>query len=105
MIVAKTFEYFTVDINSENGYANLRTLEFQGATKTNKPRYEEGTLVFCRVLKVDKFGKTELTCIHPNDKKSFNSGETVYKDLKGGYVKDFPIGFCLSLLSRKKTSG
>lgn len=99
MVVAKTFEYFTVDINAETGFANLRTLEFQGATKTNKPRFDEGTLIFCRVLKVDKFSKTELTCIHPSDKKSFNTGEAIFRDLKGGLVRDFPIGFCRSLLS------
>ncbi len=49
--------------------------------------------------------KTELTCINPTDKKSFNSGETYFKDLKGGLVKDFPIGFCRSLLSTKKEPG
>jgi exosome complex component RRP40 len=50
VIVQKTFEFFNVDINSEFGQANLKTLEFQGATKTNKPRFEEGSLIFCRVL-------------------------------------------------------
>ena len=28
VIVQKTYEYFTVDINSEFGHANLKTLEF-----------------------------------------------------------------------------
>ena len=74
-------------------------MEFQGATKTNKPKYEEGTLIFCRVLKVDKFAsKVELTCIDPFQKKAWNSGEATYRDLQGGLVKDFPIGFCRSLV-------
>jgi exosome complex component RRP40 len=105
VIVQKTFEFFTVDINSEFGHANLRTLEFQGATKTNKPRFDEGTLIFCRVLKVDKLSRVELTCIHPGDKKSWNSGEATYRELKGGFLKDFPIGFCRSLLAKEVTPG
>jgi hypothetical protein len=28
VVVQKTFEYFTVDINSEMGHANLKSLEF-----------------------------------------------------------------------------
>ena len=100
----KTFDFFTVDINSEFGHANLKTLEFQGATKTNKPRFEEGTLLFCRVLKVDKFSKVELTCIHPGDKKSWHSGEATFRELKNGLVKDFPIAFCRSLTSKDATT-
>ena len=50
-------EFFTVDINSA-GYALLNTLEFQGATRRDKPKYEEGTLVYARVLQADKLGKT-----------------------------------------------
>jgi hypothetical protein len=63
VVVAKNFENFTIDINCEYGHANLNTMEFQGATKTNKPKYEEGTLVICRVLKVEKFASkiVELT--------------------------------------------
>jgi exosome complex component RRP40 len=82
VIIQKNFEFFNVDINSEYGPANLRTMEFQGATKTNKPKYEEGTLIFCRVLKIDKFAsKVELTCIDPFQKKAWNSGEATYRDL------------------------
>jgi len=62
-IVQKSFEQFTLGINAESGYANLKTLEFQNATKTNKPKFEEGTLILCRVLKVEKMAKVELTCI------------------------------------------
>ena len=94
-----------MDINSEYGHANLKTLEFQGATKTNKPRFEEGTLVFCRVFKVDKLSKVELTCIHPGDKKSWHSGEATFRELKGGLVRDFPIAFCRSLISKEQTPG
>jgi exosome complex RNA-binding protein Rrp4 len=52
-ILQRNFEFYVVDINSCLGNANLPTLAFQGATKTNKPNYAEGTLVFCRVTKAD----------------------------------------------------
>jgi exosome complex component RRP40 len=105
VVVAKNFENFTIDINCEYGHANLNTMEFQGATKTNKPKYEEGTLVICRVLKVEKFASkiVELTCIDPLQKKSWNSGEATYRDLKGGMVKDFPIDFCRDVMSKQST--
>ena len=54
VVVQKTFEQYLVDINSEGGPASLKSLEFQGATKTNKPNYPEGTLLMSRVLKADK---------------------------------------------------
>ena len=56
-VVQRNPEFFTVDINSA-GYALLNTLEFQGATRRDKPKYEEGTLVYARVLQADKLGKT-----------------------------------------------
>jgi len=88
-----------LDINSAFGPASLRTLEFQGATKTNKPNYPEGTLVLCRVLKADRhLPRTELTCIDPRDKKAWNSGEAQFRSLQGGLVKDLPVGFCRQLL-------
>jgi len=104
VIVQKTFEYFNVDINSEFGHANLKTLEFQGATKTNKPRFEEGTLIFCRVLKSDRLSKVELSCTHPGDKKSWHSGEATFREIKGGILRDFPIAFCRSLVAKDSTS-
>lgn len=39
-----------------------------------------------------------MTCIDLLDKKAWNSGEAAFRDLKGGMVKDFPIGFCRDLL-------
>jgi exosome complex component RRP40 len=102
-VVQRSFEAFLVDINGHTGNASLGSMEFQGATKTNKPNYAEGTLVMCRVRKVDKQSRVELTCIDPLDKKAWNSGEASYKDLQGGLVKDFPIAFCRELLSQAST--
>ena len=105
VVVAKTFDNFTIDANSEFGPANLSCLEFQGATKTNKPKYDEGTLIFCRVISVDKFASkiVELSCMDPLQKKSWNSGEATYRELKGGMVKDFPIQFCRAIMSKQRT--
>ncbi len=33
------------------------------------------------------------------DKKAWNSGEAYFGELKGGFARDFPIGFCGELLA------
>lgn len=100
VIVSKNFEQYTVDINSE-AFALLGTMEFNNATKQNKPNLEEGTLIYCRVVKVDKYAKTLLSCISPVHKQAWNSGEAFFGPLIGGFVKDFPISFCRNILSQK----
>ena len=93
-------EFFTVEINAD-ATAILPCLEHQNATKKDKPRYAEGTLVYCRVLAVDQYARTTLSCINPLDKKAWNSGEAFFQDLKGGMMKDYPIAYCRhSLLSQ-----
>jgi len=56
IVVQKNAEFFTVDINADC-YANLSTQEFQGATKRDKPRLEEGTLVYCKVNSCERMAK------------------------------------------------
>ena len=56
-IVMRNPEFYTVDINSET-YAILNQLEFQGATRRDKPNYQEGTLIYCRVVQADRLAKT-----------------------------------------------
>jgi exosome complex component RRP40 len=77
----------------------LSGIEFQSATRKDRPKLEEGVLIYCRILKASKYGKTTLSCISPINKKSWNSGEAFFKPLIGGFVKNFPIGFCRQLLS------
>ena len=89
----KNPEFFTLDISSA-ATALLNTLEFQGATRRDKPKYEEGTLVYCKVILADRLAKTQLSCISALDKKAWNTGEAFFGELKGGFCKDFPIGFC-----------
>ena len=56
IIISKNPEFFTVDIGAES-YACLNNLEFQNATRKEQPRYQDGTLIYCRVLSNDRFGK------------------------------------------------
>jgi exosome complex component RRP40 len=93
IIMSRNPEFYQVDIGAES-YAMLNTLEFQGATRKDKPNFHEGFLVYCRVLSSDKFGKVQLSCINPVDKKAWNTGEAFFHKLDGGLVKDIPITYC-----------
>lgn len=55
-VVMKNGEFYTLDIGAET-YAQLNTLEFQNATRKDKPNYPEGTLIYCRVMSAEKFAK------------------------------------------------
>jgi len=102
VIMTKNPEFFTVDIGSDS-YAFLNCLEFQNATRKEQPKYPDGTLIYCRVLSNDRFGRTQLSCINPLEKKAWNSGEAFFQSLKGGFVIDLPISFCrLQMLSAKQ---
>lgn len=77
VIVSRNPEFYQVDIGADS-YAQLNGLEFQNATRKDKPNYPEGTMIYCRVLSVEKFAKVQLTCINPIDKKAWNSGESFF---------------------------
>lgn len=99
--MTKNPEFFTVDIGADS-MACLNSLEFQNATRKEQPKYPDGTLIYCRVLSNDRFGKIQLSCINPLDKKAWNSGEAFFQKLDGGFVIDLPINFCRQqLLSAK----
>lgn len=70
IVTQKNPEFFTLDINGHST-AMLSSLEFLGATRRDKPKYEEGTLVFCKVILADRLAKTQLSCISALDKKSW----------------------------------
>lgn len=100
VVVQKNAEFFTLDINGD-AYGILSVLEHQGATLRDRPNYCDGALVYCRVLEASSssgLARTKLSCISPLCKKAWNSGEAFFGELKGGFVKDFPIGFCRELL-------
>jgi len=102
IITGKNPEFFTVDIGADS-MAQLAALQFQNATRKEQPRYPDGTLIYCRVLSNDRYGKTQLSCINPLEKKAWNSGEAFFQDLKGGLVKELPIFFCRQQLLSSKT--
>ena len=76
-VVTRNAEFFTVDIGADS-YACLNCLEFQNATRKEQPKYADGTTIYCRVLSNDRFGKIQLSCINPLEKKAWNSGEAFF---------------------------
>jgi hypothetical protein len=55
-----------------------------GATRRDKPNFQEGTLIFCRVLEADSssgLARIKLSCISPICKKAWNSGEAFFGEL------------------------
>lgn len=101
VVVQRNPEFFLLDINADS-HAVLSTLEFQGATKRDKPKFDEGHLIYCRVIEADGLASTKLSCISPLDKKAWNSGEAFFGKLDDGFVKDFPVSFCRGLLNRSE---
>ncbi len=67
-IKMKSADYYTVDIGAPLD-AILGALEFDGATKRNKPNIAQGSLVYCRVSEQSKYLGAKLSCIN----KGFNS--------------------------------
>ena len=66
--------------------AVLDALEFDGATKKNKPNLDINALVYCRVKAVDKFSRPVLSCMSPVHKKGWSTGESYFGPLKGGFL-------------------
>ena len=54
--------------------------------------------MYSKVILADRLAKTQLSCISALDKKAWNTGEAFFGELKGGFCKDFPIGFCSELI-------
>ena len=50
------------------------------------------------MILADRLAKCQLSCISATDKKAWNSGEAFFGELKGGFVRDFPLGFCRELI-------
>lgn len=77
-IKMKSADYYIVDIGAPLD-ATLGALEFDGATKKNKPNIAQGSLVYCRVTEYSKYLGAKLSC--------FNKGFNLKNDLgeiKGG---------------------
>ena len=80
IIKAKVGDNFVVDINGPvDGI--LGSLEFDGATKKNKPNLNQGDLVFTRITDFSKFIGAKLSCLNPG-----YSAKNALSELKGGMV-------------------
>ena len=76
----RTGESFIVDINAPLD-GTLGGLEFDGASKRNRPNLSSGDIVFARIAEFSKFLGAKLSC--------FNAGYSVAKvlgQLEGGMV-------------------
>lgn len=91
IIVKKGPESYGVDINSGQP-AFLDSVEFNGATKRNKPNLKVGDAIFTKVESVNKFMAPVLTCKSKHCKKDWTSGESTYGQLKDGIVHTLTAG-------------
>ena len=91
IVKVRAAEHFIVDIKAPlDGI--LGALEFDGATKRNKPNLQVGATVFCRVCEYNKHTGARLSCIN----KGYSTGQSVSKseesqgnemgELKGGLL-------------------
>ena len=93
IITKRTSFYYEVDINGPCD-ANLGTLDFEGATKRNKPDLNVGDIVFCRVSISNRDMAPILSCKSPSFNKSWVSGEALFMQLKEGYMFDISLNWC-----------
>ncbi len=71
----------------------LGVLEFQGATKKNKPNIRISSLIYARIVELNKHLPLQLSCKSKKNNKEWNSGEALFGELKGGLEIDIPVFF------------
>ena len=81
----------------------LSNLEFEGATKRNRPQFTSGQIIYCRVDKVYDCLDPQLSCIlGPLDaglpRKEWMTSEGLYGDLRGGTLTQISTGLARQLL-------
>lgn len=97
-VVYRTAEAYKVDIKGPAA-ASLPVLAFNGATKRNRPLLEVGALIFARVEAASPDLDTELSCTDPSTRKSWNTGEVMFGELKGrGLPFEVPLAAADRLL-------
>ena len=80
IVKTKTADSFVVDINAPTD-GTLGALDFDGASKRNKPSLSPGDIVFARVADYSKFIGAKLSC----QNAGYSAGK-VLGELKGGVV-------------------
>ena len=95
-------DVYRVHIGSSHP-AMLNNLDFEGATKRNRPHFKPGAIVYARVTSVSL--DPILSCtLGPKDvgvvsRKDWMTQEGLYGELKGGTLQRIPLGLARELLS------
>lgn len=92
IITHRNAHFYEVEIKGPN-QGLLGTLEFEGATKRNRPDLDVGDIVFCRVSVSNRDMQPILSCKSPSFNKSWVSGEALFVQLKGGFMFDCSLNW------------
>jgi exosome complex component RRP40 len=96
-------DLYRVDIGA-SAHASLSNLAFEGASKRNKPQFQAGQVLYCRISELfNGHLDPELSCIlGPHDsgiaRKEWMTNEGAYGELKGGTVTRISTGLARQLL-------
>ena len=101
IITMKTLEYYKLDIGSSHE-SILNSIDFEGATKSTKPNLNIGDAVFSKVLSINKFNNTYLTCKSEDSKKTWSTGESTFGVLNGGRIYEYNRNYSWILLDNNK---
>jgi exosome complex component RRP40 len=101
VVLEKHGESFTVDIGSAHA-ATLPGVAFDGASRRNRPKLDIGALVHARVVGAGKHVEPELSCMSPGGNgKGWMTGESMFGELKGGYMLHCSLDLGASLLQER----
>eukprot|EP00299_Pterocystis_sp_00344_P016249 c8152_g2_i2.p1 GENE.c8152_g2_i2~~c8152_g2_i2.p1 ORF type:complete len:254 (-),score=58.46 c8152_g2_i2:21-782(-) len=98
VVTEKHSESYKLDIGSAHP-ATLSSIDFEGATKRNRPNIAIGALVYCRVIIADKDVEPEVTCISTTNRHGWMTGQSTFGELKSGFVVKCDQQLALSLMS------
>jgi exosome complex component RRP40 len=96
-------DVYRVDVGAPHT-CSLSSLQFEGATKRNRPIFTTGTLLYTRVVSGSQVTDPVLSCqLGPKDqgiaRKDWMTEEAAYGELKGGTLQKVPLGLARELLS------
>lgn len=101
VVTGRLGEAYRLDIHSSSS-AVLPGLEFDGASKRNKPNLQVGALVYARVAVADPDMEPELSCkVLSGPKKDWVTGDCVFGELKAGLTVPCSLRHARSLLDPK----
>ncbi|RAL47017.1 hypothetical protein DM860_017058 [Cuscuta australis] len=92
IVVDQKADNFFVDVKGPM-LAYLPVIAFEGGTRRNIPKFEEGSLVYARVVKANTGMNPELSCVDASGKAAG------FGSLKEGYMFESSTGLSRMLLS------